>query len=134
MRAMRGHPNAKYVVYDINQNEQGQILTEQQVWDHLGEIFPDSTANPMNMLIGSTSGVHGSYRTLDAIEARLKRKRKHPIEYHDEFTVLVIQPRVCVLQCGNVVVRNLGQVKWLRELISSSVSAFVKSQEENVTK
>ena len=103
-----------YKTYDINREpESNAELSVEQVWEFLHDFFEDGKGNGMNWLIGSTSGVHGSYKTLDEIENRLKRPRKHPIKHHDKFTILSIQPRLCVLRYGNVVVSTLEQVEWI---------------------
>jgi hypothetical protein len=59
----------------------------------LKAIFPEPVANEMNFVLFSTSGAHGSYCTIEAIENDPDL---------DEVTVLVVHPRTVVLRYGNV--------------------------------
>ena len=91
---------------------------EQPRWEvaNLREI----TIDEMNWLVLSTSGVHGSYTTLDELDLP------------DDITFLVIQPRLVVLHYGNVTVRNEEDRTWLREAVNKTLAAIKDSQEGNL--
>lgn len=89
-------------------------------------VFPEGKADSMNWLVLSTSGVHGSYTTLDELEA----ERGDP-NHGQLITALIIQPRLCVLHAGEIVVEP-DDVPYLRELVRSSLDAMRASQEGNV--
>ena len=75
----------------------------------------------------STSGVHGTYETLDEIEHIIKHGKYTDgtpyAEGEDEgrplpdLTVLIIHPRTVVLKYGNIIVETLDEVKFLRKLV-----------------
>jgi len=72
--------------------------------------------NSMNLLIPSTSGVHGSYCTLDDIETNLERGEE---DYTPNLTIMIFRPRVLHIIYGTVLV-TLGDIPSLRELLSLS--------------
>lgn len=92
-------------------------------------IFPDGEADEMNFVLFSTSGVHGTYVTIEAIELSLQ---KYPDgiegdDYPDDYvgsdlTVLIVQPRICCLRYGNVEV-TLDDISYLKKLRQSSYDA-----------
>ena len=89
-------------------------------FDRLMEFFP-SGADEMNWLFGSTSGVHGSYDTLDS--------------FWDAgegiWTFVIVQPRRVTIRYGNVWVQNLEQLDKLRRLVDQTLSAVIRSQDGN---
>ena len=139
---------SKYEVHELK----GETLDEK--WANLKASFEreypvnknpeDITyrANEMNLLIGSTSGIHGSYTTLDDLEnpesERHKDSReeglsyKEVIEYDEAFTFLIIQPRICRLIYGTIGFRSKEDFTWMRTIISESVAEIIKSQQENI--
>lgn len=76
--------------------------------DELQYYFPEPVADEMNFCLFSTSGVHGSYCTIEDAEA------DPDIE---TVTVLVVQPRRVFMAYGNVPVtpETVGYLKALRE-------------------
>ena len=109
--------------------------TNDERWDWIHQCFPEDKADAANLLMGSTSGMHGSYRTLDDLK-REAYEDGEPLECMPEhieaFTLLVIQPRLCLLHCGTIGIRSHDDIVWLRKLITASVKAFAKSQEGNL--
>lgn len=99
----------------------------------LREWFPDGKANEMNAVLFSTSGVHGSYTTLEQIERGLLKygdDAEFPDEWPDDYagdqlTVLLIQPRLCTVRHGNVKV-TLADIDFLKDLRASSHAALAK--------
>lgn len=79
--------------------------------DLLG-YFPVPVADEMNFCLFSTSGVHGSYTTIEQIES-------DPESYGGEVTVLVCQPRRVMLAYGNVPV-TAESAPYLKALRASS--------------
>lgn len=88
-------------------------------------IFPTGEANDLNFLLFSTSGIHGSYTTLEEVESSLLKYGPNeppgdewPEDYAPpRVTVLLVQPRIVSMTCGNVAVtlENLPFLKRLRE-------------------
>jgi hypothetical protein len=93
----------------------------------LREMFPLGEANTMNFVLFSTSGVHGSYVTIEEIEAGLEKYGSDP-EFGDEepddwlgnmLTVLIVQPRLVCMRYGNIAVK-LADIPFLKQLRASS--------------
>lgn len=114
--------------------------TNDEVWQQIKEIFPDNKADNLNWIFGSTSGVHGSYITLDKLADPEYWKEfnedKDPEDHIDrtelDFTFLIIQPRLCVMYYGTLYIRNDEDSEWLKTVITSSVKAVAESQEGNL--
>lgn len=94
----------------------------------LREWFPDGEANDMNFVLFSTSGIHGSYTTIEAVETGLSKygdepkfdSESWPDDYAgNEITVLIVQPRICCLRHGNLSV-TLDDIPYLKKLRASS--------------
>ncbi|MCY4584281.1 MAG: hypothetical protein OXE50_16025 [Chloroflexi bacterium] len=101
--------------------------TNDKMWSTIKSIFPDNRADKMNWLLCSTSGIHGSYTTLDEIE-------KDPAfsEYPKFITILIIQPRRCHLfYTGELEIRDNKDITWLRNMIESSIHHIIESQKGN---
>lgn len=73
--------------------------------------IPRPVADEMNLCLFSTSGVHGSYCTIEDVEADPEL---------EEVTVLVIHPRTVTLRYGNVPV-NAETAPYLKALRASSL-------------
>jgi hypothetical protein len=95
----------------------------------LGSEDRDEPAvNEMNFVLFSTSGVHGSYTTLEECEAELKLPEAEREQRDDgkegpwpvRVTVLLIQPRIVGLRYGNLLVRNLEDVERLKKYRADS--------------
>lgn len=116
-----GHYNSFYI-----KDETGMEMLRQ--W------FPDGEANEFNQVLFSTSGVHGTYQTIEEIEASLLKygdnaefeDEEYPDDYKlPELTVVIIQPRLCTMRHGNVKVR-FGDIQFLKTLRQSSWDEFIK--------
>lgn len=96
----------------------------------LRAMFPDAKANDMNFVLFSTSGVHGSYTTIEDVEESLMKygedpdfKDEAPGDYHgDTVTFLIVHPRIVCLRYGNAKV-TLVDVPFLKALRASSLEA-----------
>lgn len=94
-------------------------------------IFPEGQCDEMNFILFSTSGVHGSYLTIEDIEGSLK---KYGEEYDGDaedysspyLTGLIIQPRlVCMRYFGEMKVA-LEDIPYLKKLRQSSFEQILK--------
>lgn len=97
----------------------------------LKEIFPDGEANEMNFVLFSTSGVHGTYTTIEEIEASLQKygvlideeAEEAPDDYCDNhLTFLIVHPRIVCLKYGRLKV-ELSDIPFLKALRESSKKA-----------
>lgn len=99
----------------------------------LRDFFPDGEANELNVCLFSTSGIHGTYTTIEEVEAGLAKYGDDPMfpdgewpeDYHgNDITVLIVQPRVCTLRHGNVEV-TLADIPYLKKLRETSHKALL---------
>lgn len=139
---------SKYSTHELK----GDTLDEK--WANLKQIFereypknedPEEVtykANRMNLLIGSTSGIHGTYTSLDDLENPDSEYRQEclaegesvseTIGDTEAFTFLVIQPRICRLIFGTIGFRSPEDFNWMRTIISESLDEIIESQQENI--
>jgi hypothetical protein len=75
----------------------------------LKDVFPEPIADEMNFCLFSTSGVHGTYTTIEEAEA----------EPDGEVTILVVHPRTVTLRYGNIPV-DAESAPYLKALRASS--------------
>lgn len=73
-------------------------------------VFPDGQANEMNFCLFSTSGVHGSYRTIEEEEQ----------DPGYGVTFLIVQPRIVSLTYGNAYPTNEEDFNFLYKLRESA--------------
>lgn len=97
----------------------------------LRAIFPTpSSVDYMNFVLFSTSGIHGSYTTIEDAERVLRDGRTPETEgYFNEddpdclesyrLTVLVVQPRCVTMRFGDIDV-TLDDIDYLKELRQNS--------------
>lgn len=94
----------------------------------VAELFanPDHTDFTLNWLFLSTSGVHGSYATLDDLETW------EPEEPGDRrcITVLVVKPRIVQTLYGTVEIQA-DDIPWLREAVRRTLAGIQESQKGN---
>lgn len=82
---------------------------------HLRKLFPDAKADHENFCLFSTSGVHGTYTTIE----QLFMDDGEGGEI-DKITVLVIRPRLAQVISGHIKVER-SDLEYLRELRASSL-------------
>ena len=87
--------------------------------DALREMFPNGMADDLNFVLFSTSGVHGSYCTIEDVEENYNCGR--PEEGVDEVTFLVVQPRIVALRYGNAKPECVDDIDFLKRLRASSL-------------
>lgn len=90
--------------------------------DALREIFPNAEANDMNFVIFSTSGVHGSYNTIEDAEKFLKSEDD---ESNNEVTFLIVHPRLVTLRYSVCNPENQDDIDYLKKLRESSKKAVM---------
>lgn len=91
-------------------------------------FFAEGEANYMNFVLFSTSGIHGSYLTIEDIEKLIKDE---PEKIH-ELTILLIQPRKVCIFYGQIEVTS-EDIEYLKKLRQSSWDAILyigKSKEK----
>lgn len=89
--------------------------------------FPHGTVNEMNFVLFSTSGVHGTYCTIEEVEESL-RLSLTGVELDPEdddyvpirLTFLIVQPRICTLRHGNCIPVTLDDIEYLKKLRAGS--------------
>jgi hypothetical protein len=72
-------------------------------------MFPEAKANALNFVLFSTSGVHGTYTTIEEAE----RER-------GDVTFLVVHPRLVALRYGTVTPQTIDDYTFLKKLRESS--------------
>ena len=103
-----GKAGAHYNVYRLSNDDLGMSA--------LRELFPHGNADELNFVLFSTSGIHGSYETIEDAESICTGERI-PI------TFLVIQPRIVSMRYGSALPICADDFAFLRRLRESSCHA-----------
>lgn len=106
-----------YEIARLGSGDPDRAMTE------LRQLFPEGKANEMNLAVFSTSGVHGTYFTIEEIEAGFAMDPSSSDYPGDLLTVSVYQPRTVCVSYGNVRVTP-DDIEWLKRLRASSWEAF----------
>lgn len=94
--------------------------------DALRELFPEGTADEMNVCLFSTSGVHGTYATIEEEENPDAENLEwweegHPGEpYRASVTFLILHPRTVTTRHGNCHPKTPEDFAFLKKLRQSS--------------
>lgn len=96
-------------------------VTEIRSMQELRGMFPDGQADALNWLFLSTSGIHGSYGTLDGWTPDAPW-----------ITVLVLAPRMVRARYGEIEI-TAEDIPWLRRVVETTITEVAKSQEGNRT-
>lgn len=123
-RSVHKAEGAHYNVFEVKADREMAVLRD---------MFPDGEANEMNFVLFSTSGVHGSYITIEEIEAGLLKYGEDPTFGDSEpddwagndLTFLIVQPRIVCMRYGNAAVK-LADIPFLKKLRASSLEAVGK--------
>lgn len=87
----------------------------------LRAMFPDGTADAMNVVLFSASGVHGTYNTIEDAEAHIA----HPGENtFAEVTFLIFHPRLVSLRYGTCTPETQEDIDYLKRLRATSHAAL----------
>lgn len=88
--------------------------------EELKQFFPNGKCNEINLVLFSTSGIHGTYQKIEDICFDGSSE-----ENTDYLTVLVIQPRKVCMAYGEIKVSE-EDVEYLKMLRKSSRDEFCK--------
>ena len=112
---------AHYNIYAAKNDECGMAV--------IRDIFPEPVCDEYNVIIFSTSGVHGSYNTIEEIENSLnkygdKDLSEDEIYVFDDYcyphiTFLILHPRIVCIKYGNAIVKK-EDIEYLKKLRESS--------------
>jgi len=91
----------------------------------LRDAFPDAKADGLNVVLFSTSGVHGTYNTIEEVEATINGTAEDG-DQCDEITFLIVHPRLVSLRYGNCHPRNADDIDYLKRLRASSHEELAK--------
>jgi len=89
----------------------------------LRTMFPDAEADGMNFVLFSTSGIHGTYNTIE--EAELYLCGRSDKNGFSEITFLIIHPRLVSLRYGVCEPKNQDDIDYLKKLRKSSFDVIV---------
>lgn len=101
------------------------ITDEALAMEALRHFFPNGEANEFNLVMFSTSGVHGAYTTIEEAEAVRLAGGEDPDDdggerYFPSVTFLVVQPRLVTMRCGCCHPVTPGDFAFLKKLRASS--------------
>lgn len=82
--------------------------------DALRKMFPNGTANDLNFVLFSTSGIHGSYGTIEDAEREMQSDDEPSV------TFVVVQPRIVSMRYGCAHPKSADDIAFLKTLRSSS--------------
>ena len=83
----------------------------------LQAMFEEAKANELNFVLFSTSGVHGTYNTIEDAEDKLNNPES---EHITEVTFLIVHPRLVALRYGTCNPQNMQDIEFLKALRASS--------------
>ena len=87
-------------------------------------VFNDNTDYTLNWLFLSTSGIHGSYVTLDELA------KEQDSEYRS-ITAVIVQPRLVVIHYGDITIEP-EDFPYLRNVVSQTIKGIRESQLGNL--
>ena len=100
-------PCSHYSVMKLSRSELGMAA--------LRRMFPTAQADEMNFVLFSTSGVHGSYDTIeDVLEERESGNDEAAL------TFLIVQPRLVSIRYGKCIPETEDDFQYLRRLRETS--------------
>lgn len=83
----------------------------------LRQLFPTGEADDLNAVLFSTSGVHGTYCTIEEVEAGGE-------DAPGDVTFCVIQPRIVCMRYGNATPLTPDDFAFLKKLRETSIKAL----------
>jgi hypothetical protein len=98
----------------------------------LKTIFPEGKADDLNWAFLSTSGIHGSYISLDDLEKDPDCAECVDEEGNCTITVLVLHPRMCCIKFGEMKFNLKEDSAYLRGLVKSTVEEITKFADGNL--
>lgn len=88
----------------------------------LREMFPDAEANELNFVLFSTSGVHGTYNTIEEAEKAINGD--DPETYFTEVAFMIVHPRLVTMRYGVCDPESQNDIDFLKRLRASSQKAI----------
>jgi len=90
--------------------------------DALRAMFPEAQANDLNFVLFSTSGVHGTYTTIEEAEQSLNGAVNEDGEEVccGEITFVIVHPRLVALRYGVCYPQTKDDIDYLKKLRESS--------------
>lgn len=92
--------------------------------DALRQIFEYGDADDLNFCLFSTSGVHGSYQTIEEAESYVLGGSEDKDGFPD-ITFLIVHPRLCCLRYGNCIPKTKEDFAYLKRLRETSWRAIL---------
>jgi hypothetical protein len=96
-----------------------QIYDNVDSMDALRAVFPDGEANPEDWVLFSTSGTHGTYATIEDVEAEVNENGFS----FDGLTFIIIHPRSICMKYGRAYPETSDDFAFLKRLRESSIKA-----------
>lgn len=93
--------------------------------DALRAMFPLAKADSLNLVLFSTSGVHGTYNTIEEAEATINGTAEED-DRCSEVTFLIVHPRLVALRYGVCRPENADDIDYLKRLRASSHEMLAK--------
>lgn len=87
----------------------------------LRALFPTADADSLNFVLFSTSGVHGTYQTIESLENFICGNDP---DGFGELTFLIIHPRLVSMRYGVCKPKNMDDISYLKKLRNSSINAM----------
>lgn len=104
--------SAHYSVMRVASDFEGMVA--------LRGMFPEAKADELNFVLFSTSGVHGTYNTIEEAERFLSGT---DTEGHNEVTFVVVHPRLVAMRYGVCNPNTQDDIDYLKRLRASSWEA-----------
>lgn len=89
----------------------------------LRSMFPKGKADELNMVLFSTSGVHGTYSTIEEVEEDMARSER---EGPSDVTFVIVHPRLVAMRYGCCTPETADDIAFLKRLRKSSHAALAK--------
>lgn len=129
-KSMLNKRDGYYNIYHFDEGIDGRVDMEVGTRNFY-DFWRQRKPNQDNFVLFSTSGVHGTYCTIEDIETSLKKypdvtwaENCEPDDWgHPWLTCLIVQPRLVTLRCGVILV-ELPDVPRLKELRQQSMEAI----------
>lgn len=104
-----------------------ELKHEKYGMDALRAMFPEGKANSLNFVLFSTSGVHGTYATIELVEAEAYAGSSQKDEdICRSVTFLIVHPRLVCLRYGNCEPKTKDDFAFLKKLRASSHAVVAK--------
>lgn len=91
--------------------------------DALREMFPSAEADPLNFVLFSTSGAHGTYNTIEEAEKFLSEEGSGGT---NNVTFLIVHPRLVALRYAVCAPMSQKDIEYLKRLRDSSHKAIAR--------